>query len=245
VLSGLGRLFFRSPIGDFHCGMRAFRRSSLLALNPRTTGMEFASEVAVKATLAHQTILEVPTTLSPDGRDRPPHLRTWRDGWRHLRFLLLYSPRWLFLYPGLALMALGLAFGTALMFGPLTVGAVRLDTNSLIYAAAIVIIGFQAVMFAALARAFAMVEGLLPPSAHIEALFRRVSLEKGLAAGAALLLVGIGVSAYVLVRSGAGQFGALDTASVRLVVPAATAMVLGLETILVSFFFSLLGLHRR
>ena len=145
VLSFIGRLFFRVKIGDFHCGLRGFRRDSMLALGLQATGMEFASEMVVKATLAGQRVVEVPTTLSPDGRSRPPHLRSWRDGWRHLRFLLLFSPRWLFLIPGIALLAIGLLIGVAVVPGPLTIGTVAFDVDTLVGASAMVVIGFQAV----------------------------------------------------------------------------------------------------
>jgi glycosyltransferase involved in cell wall biosynthesis len=246
VLTFLGRLFFRSPSRDFHCGMRGFRRSKILGLRLRTTGMEFASEMVVKATLARLVITEVPTTLSRDGRSRAPHLRTWRDGWRHLRFLLLYSPRWLFLYPGLVLMVAGAALGIALLPGPFTIGGIGLDVGALIFAMVAVLVGFQGVMFSMFARAFAMNEELLPPSTHVDRLFRVVTLERGLLVGAVLLLVGVGLTAYAIVHWGSEGFGALDTSSsIRIVVPAATAMVLGFQVVLASFFLSLLGLARR
>src|ERR1700751_904503 len=147
VLSGLGRLFFHSPFGDFHCGLRAFSKAAYDRLRLQTTGMEFASEMVVKATLMKLAMVEVPTTLSPDGRSRPPHLRTWRDGWRHLRFLLLYSPRWLFLYPGLLLMLAGTLVGGWLLIGPRVVGHVTFDVHTLLYASLAVVVGFQAVVF--------------------------------------------------------------------------------------------------
>jgi glycosyltransferase involved in cell wall biosynthesis len=246
VLTTIGRLFFPSPSGDFHCGMRAFRRSSILALGLRTAGMEFASEMVVRATLAKLRIVEVPVTLSPDGRTRSPHLRPWRDGWRHLRFLLLYSPRWLFLYPGIALMLLGTAVGIALLPGPLHIGSVGLDVNAFVYCAVAVIIGFQAVTFSVFARAFAASEGLLPANKSMERIFRVVTLEVGLAVGFLLFLAGIGLSVYTIVFWSGKSFGALSTSStIRLVVPAATLMILGLETVLASFFLSILGINRR
>ena len=246
VLTRVGRLLFRSPSGDFHCGMRAFRRSSILSLGLRTAGMEFASEMVVRATLAKHQIVEVPVTLSADGRTRAPHLRPWRDGWRHLRFLLLYSPRWLFLYPGIALMLGGTALGVALLPGPLHIGSVGLDVNAFVYCAVAVIIGFQAVTFSAFARAFAASQGLLPPSENVERLFRVVTLEVGLAVGALLFLAGLGLSIYTVAFWSGRSFGALSTSStIRLVVPAATFMILGLETVLASFFLSILGINRR
>jgi glycosyltransferase involved in cell wall biosynthesis len=246
VLTKLGRVLFRSPSGDFHCGMRAFRRSSILALGLRTAGMEFASEMIVRATLANLRITEVPVILSPDGRTRAPHLRPWRDGWRHLRFLLLYSPRWLFLYPGIVLMIAGTAIGIALLPGPLDVGGVALDANTLVYCAVAVIIGFQAVTFSVFARAFAITAGLLPSSKNMERIFRVITLEVGLAVGLLLFLAGIGISIYTVAFWSERSFGALTTSStIRLVVPAATLMITGLEIVLASLLLSILGISRR
>ena len=163
VLSGIGRLFFHSPCGDFHCGLRGFSKEAIERLDLRTTGMEFASEMVVKATLHGLRIGEVPTTLSPDGRSRPPHLRSWRDGWRHLRFLLLYSPRWLFFYPGLThCCSTGLTIILWLLPGPRRVGPVVLDVHTMLGGAALVLIGFQSVAFAVLAKVFAVNSGLMP-----------------------------------------------------------------------------------
>jgi glycosyltransferase involved in cell wall biosynthesis len=246
ALTRIGRLLFRSPSGDFHCGMRAFRRSSILSLGLRTSGMEFATEMVVRATLAELRIVEVPVTLSPDGRSRAPHLRPWRDGWRHLRFLLLYSPRWLFFYPGIALMLVGTVFGIALLLGPLRIGSVGLDVNAFVYCAVAVIIGYQAVAFSVFARAFAASEGFLPPTRTMERIFRVVTLEVGLTVGMLLFLAGVGLSVYTVVFWSGRSFGALSTSStIRLVVPAATLMILGLETVMASFFLSILGINRR
>lgn len=162
VLSGIGRLFFASPVRDFHCGLRGFNRASIMALGLRTTGMEFASEMVVKATIQRLRITEVPTTLSPDGRSRPPHLRSWRDGWRHLRFLLLFSPRFLFLFPGFLLAGVGLATIAWLLPGPQMVGSVSFDVNTLLFASAAVIIGAKLILFWLYAKVFAVSEGLLP-----------------------------------------------------------------------------------
>ena len=230
VLTFVGRLFFRSPMRRLPLRparlptRRDPRRSSL-----RTTGMEFASEMVVKATLDELRITEVPTTLSPDGRSRPPHLRTWRDGWRHLRFLLLYSPRWLFLYPGISVV-LGLSLGAALLPGPLEIGSVGLDVNALVYAMVMVLIGFQAIMFAVFYARFAMNEGLLPPSRGLERAFRIMTFERGLIVGRPALARGLGIAIYSLVNWGSQDFGALDTRdAIRVVVPGATALVLGFE----------------
>jgi len=191
VLSAVGRIFFGSPVHDFHCGLRGFRRDAVLKLSLQSTGMEFASEMVVKATLAKLRIEEVPTTLSPDGRSRPPHLRSWRDGWRHLRFLLLYSPRWLFLIPGLMLVTLGLVSGAALVLGPVTLGNVTLDVDTLVAAAAVLVIGYQAILFALLTKIYAIEERFLPPDPRLDAYLKHVTLERGLAAGGLIGLAGL------------------------------------------------------
>ena len=169
VLTGIGRLFFKSPVGDFHCGLRAFRKDAIDRLGLRTLGMEFASEMVVKATVFGLRVTEIPTTLAADKRDRPPHLRTWRDGWRHLRFLLLYSPRWLFLYPGIALCALGIVVSALLLPGPRMIGGVGFDVHTLLFAAMVILIGFQSVVFAAFTKIFAISEGLLPEDPRLNA----------------------------------------------------------------------------
>jgi glycosyltransferase involved in cell wall biosynthesis len=246
VLTGIGRLFFRSPSGDFHCGLRGFRRESVLALGLQTTGMEFASEMVVKATLMGQKIAEVPTTLSPDGRSRAPHLRSWRDGWRHLRFLLLYSPRWLFLYPGLLLMAIGLVAMVALLPGAVVIGSFAFDVNTMLYAAAAVFVGFQSVIFAVFTKVYGVSEGLLPEDERLTRLFSRVQLETGLVVGLLLALFGLAASVFAVADWGAQSFGELDPQqTLRLIVPAVLALTLGFQTILSSFFLSVLGLCRR
>jgi hypothetical protein len=212
----------------------------------RTTGMEFASEMVVKAALRSLRITEVPTILSPDGRSRPPHLRSWRDGWRHLRFLLLYSPRWLFMYPGLVLMALGLVTGLWLLPGPRTVGGLTLDVHTLLYAATAIIVGFQAINFAVFTKIFAISEGLLPEDPRLNKLFRYITLEVGLGIGVFLLLMGMVGSFWALGSWEARSFGNLDhTKTLRLVTPSMTMIVLGVQIVLSSFFLSILGLRRR
>ena len=246
VLTAVGRILFRSPVKDFHCGLRGFRREAILELDLRTTGMEFASEMVVKATLNKLNIVEVPTTLSPDGRSRAPHLRRWHDGWRHLRFLLLYSPRWLFLYPGMILFLVGLVFGGVLLAGPIQIGEHALDVSALVYAMAAVLIGFQAILFAAFSRAFVANEGLMPPSPGMQKAFKVLNLERGLIIGLLLLIVGVALAIYGFIHWGSSDFGALDArGAIRLAVPAATLSVLGFETIMGSFFLSVLGLSRR
>jgi len=246
VLSGIGRLFFSSPCGDFHCGLRAFRKDSVMALDLQTTGMEFASEMVVKATLRNLRITEVPTTLSPDGRSRPPHLRSWRDGWRHLRFLLLYSPRWLFLLPGLALILAGIAIGAWILPGPRRIGEMILDVNALVYAAAAVYIGFQSVLFAVFTKFYAINIGLLPRDRRLDRAFRYVSLESGVAAGSLLVLLGTAGTFWALWLWSRQSIEPLDPSSFqRLVIPSVLALTLGLQTVLASFFLSVLGLRRR
>jgi len=246
VLTGIGRLFFACPVSDFHCGLRAFTREAYCRMKLVTTGMEFASEMVIKATFGGMRIAEVPITFYKHGRSRPSHLRRWRDGWRHLRFMLLYSPRWLFLYPGVALMLLGFATGLWLLPGPRAIGRVTLDVHTLVYAAMAVVIGFQTITFAFFSKIFAITEGLLPEDPRLNRLFRYVNLEVGLLVGGALLLIGLAGSLYAFGAWGAHSFGALDPRrTLRIVVPAVTALTLGCQIILSSFFLSILGLRRR
>jgi glycosyltransferase involved in cell wall biosynthesis len=246
VLSAIGRLFFGIPVRDFHCGIRAFRRDSMLGLNLRTTGMEFASEMVVKSSLAGLRLAEVPTTLSPDGRSRAPHLRTWRDGWRHLRFLLLYSPRWLFFNPGIVTFFLGVLLSLWLLPGPRTLGRWTFDVDTLTYSLGLVLIGAHISVFAVSAKVFGTQEGFLPPNPKFERVFKYINLEVGLLFGCALLLVGLGILGYaVYIWHGAG-FGDLSPQRMlRLTLPSATCFMLGVEAIFGSFFLSLLGMNRR
>jgi hypothetical protein len=246
VLTAIGRLFFKSPARDFHCGLRGFAKSAYERMELRTTGMEFASEMVVKASLLGMRVEEVPVTLSPDGRSRPPHLRSWRDGWRHLRFLLLYSPRWLFLYPGIAMMIAGLAAGLWLLPGPRSVGGMTFDVQTLLYAGVAVILGYQAVVFAVFTKVYAISSGLLPRDERIDRLLRHVTLEAGLVAGAILLLFGLGFSVFAVSVWGQASFAGLNPAqTMRIIVPAVIALTLGVQTILSSFFLSVLGLKKR
>jgi glycosyltransferase involved in cell wall biosynthesis len=246
VLTGIGRLFFKSPVGDFHCGLRGFRREAIERLDLRTHGMEFASEMVVKATAFGLRVTEIPTTLSPDGRDRAPHLRTWRDGWRHLRFLLLYSPRWLFLYPGIALFVLGTAVSALLIPGPRMIGNVQFDLNTLLFAAMAILIGFQSVVFAAFTKIFAISEGLLPEDPRLSKLFRYLTLEVGLVAGVLLVLAGTGAWGLGLEYWRSHHFGPLDPEkTLRVVIPGVVSFTLGFQIILSSFFLSVLGMSRR
>lgn len=235
VLTWLGKLFFRSPCDDFHCGLRGFRKQAILGLNLRTTGMEFASEMVVKSTLNGLKITEVPTTLSPDGRSRKPHLRTWRDGWRHLRFLLLYSPRWLFLYPGFFLMIMGLISTIILLYSP--------RVHSLLYSATAIIIGFQLVNFAVFTKVYAIQEGLLPQDKKLLKFIDSFTLEQGLIFGTILFLIGAITSIIAFFQWESVGFGSLNPVpTMRLVIPSVTAIALGLQVIFASFFLSIFQL---
>ena len=242
VLTWIGRLFFGSPCRDFHCGLRGFRKDAIMQIDLRTTGMEFASEMVVKASLYNLKVTEVPTTLSPDGRSRPPHLRSWHDGWRHLRFLLLYSPRWLFLYPGMLLMLLGIIVSILLIPQPRGV----FDIHTLLYAATAIIVGFQAISFGLFTKVFAITEGLLPEDRKIDQTMRYLSLENGLLTGTILILVGFIGSVIAFIAWAQQIFGSLNPSQMmRLVVPSVTAFALGIQVISSSFFLSILRLKLR
>jgi len=247
AMTWLGRLFFRNrAVGDFYCGLRGFRKDAYQCMGLRTTGMEFATEMVVKATLLNLRIAEVPTTLSPDGRSRPPHLRTWRDGWRTLRFFLLYSPRWLFLYPGIALVVLGTVLGAWLLPAPRTVADVTFDVHTLLYAAAFVLLGFQSICFAVFTKLFAVSEGLHPPDQTLDRFFRYITLEVGLGVGAVLIVGGLCASLMAVVGWGLTHFGPLDYShTMRIVILAVTLLTLGAQTVFTSFFLSVLGMPRR
>jgi glycosyltransferase involved in cell wall biosynthesis len=245
-LSWLGRLFFGCPVGDFQCGLRGFRKEAIDRLELQTTGMEFSTEMVVKATLFELRIAEIPTTLSPDGRDRPPHLRTWRDGWRYLRFLLLYSPRWLFLYPGIALFLFGLAVALWLLPGPRSIGATTFDYNTLLFGAMSILIGFESINFAVFTKVFAITEHLLPEDPRLNKIFRYVTLEAGLILGALLILAGAGTWIFGLSYWRSHHFGPLDPdKTLRIVVPGLVSLTLGIQIVLSSFFISVLGMGRR
>jgi hypothetical protein len=246
VLTGIGRLLFHCPSGDFHCGMRGYSRAAYDRMELRTTGMEYASEMVIKATLLNLRIAEVPTTLSPDGRSRPPHLRPWRDGWRHLVFMLLYSPRWLFLLPGIGLGAAGLVLMSWLWTGPQRVGPAVLDVHTMLYAAMLVLIGFQAVTFAMFTKIFAIAEGLLPEDPRLNRVFRYVTLEVGVAIGLTLILLGLAGTGITIYGWSRKAFGPLEpTHTLRSVIPSALALALGIQTLFSSFFLRLLGLRIR
>ena len=246
VLTGIGRLLFRSPLGDFHCGLRGFRRDAIMSLALTSTGMEFASEMVVKATLRKLRIAEVPTTLSPDGRSRPPHLRSWRDGWRHLRFLLLFSPAWLFFYPGVVMLLLGLLGGIWLTPGPRTAGSVTFSINTLLFAAASLIIGFQAIVFYMFAKTHAIRSGLLPEDPVVARLREVLRLEVALIIGGLAVIAGLILATQAVGVWGAASFGALDLdESLRKVIPSITLLILGLQIMFSGCLLSVLQLDTR
>jgi glycosyltransferase involved in cell wall biosynthesis len=244
-LSWMGRLFFGASTGDFYCGLRAFRRDVLPELNLQSPGMELGVEMVAKAALYGLKTTDVPTTLSPDLRSRPPHLRTWRDGWRTLRFFLLYSPRWLFFYPGVALMVLGVALSALVLPGAVDLFGARLDVHTLLYAGAAVVVGFQGVTFAALARVYAASEGFLPETALVQRARRVFSLERGILIGGTLVLAAVVLTVITVVRWDQSSFHHLDYPnSLRLAIPAAVALMLGVQVLFSSFFMSVLGIKR-
>lgn len=241
VLSFIGRLFFKVDIGDFHCGLRGFSRAAVLQLDLVTPGMEFASEMVVKAALAQLRITEVPTTLSPDRRGRPPHLRTWRDGWRHLRFLLTFSPRFLFLYPGLGLLLTGSSLQALLLHGSLKLGSIGLDVHTMLYSAAMCVMGVQMIWFAIFAKVYGIRVGLLPSDDRLERALRTLTLERGLVIGLVLLAGGVLLTASALHTWASAHYGALNPRDVmRIAIPSVTMMLLGMEFVLASFFLGML-----
>jgi hypothetical protein len=246
VLSGIGRLFFPSVIRDFHCGLRGFERDAIMSLRLRAPGMEFASEMVVQATVHDLKVVEVPTTLSPDGRNRPPHLRSWLDGWRHLRLLLLLSPRWLFLYPGLVLILLGMVGLIYLVPQQRQLGSVVLGVHTLLFAGVTTVLGAQAASFAVFAKVFAIQSGLLAGDARIAWLTRQATLERALIGGLMLSLAGVAGAAYAFVEWGHAGFGPLGPDStMRVVIPSATAILVGMQIALSGFFLAVLQLGHR
>lgn len=246
LFSALARRWFGAPVNDIYCGLRGFRRDLPLKLDQRCTGMEFATEMVIKASLQGVRIAEVPITLHPDGRRaHAPHLKTWRDGWRTLRFFLLYSPRQLFLLPGFGLMGIGL-LGYGLALPGLTVGGVTFDAHTLLFASLAVLSGYQSVCFAVFAKTFAVTEGLLPADYRVERFQRVVTLERGLAAGLLTGMAGFGLLLAAVNQWRARHFGPLNYAeTMRFVVPGVTLSTLGFQTILACFFLSLLQMRRQ
>ena len=244
VLSMTGRIFFASHVRDFHCGLRGFSVDAFRRMRLNTTGMEFASEIVVKASLASMKVSEVPITLHKDGRSRSPHLRTWRDGWRHLRFLLLFCPRWLFVIPGVALMLLGSLMTLWLVGGTRYVGSVGLDIHTMLVSGVFALIGYELMLFGAFIKVFGMRAGFLPSSRRTDSFFRVATLEKGLLFGGALTLTGLALVFVAVVSWGRSGYGVLDTqASMRPLIVAVLLIAGGVQTIFASFVLSMLGIR--
>jgi len=245
-LTSIGRIFFGSSCGDFQCGLRGFSKEAFLKMDLQTTGMEFASEMVVKASLLKLRVTEVPTTLSPDGRSRPPHLRSWRDGWRYLRFLLLFSPRWLFLIPGMLLSVPGGLLGALLTWSPVKVGSVTFDTSTLLVCSMSLLVGFQLMFFGIFARAFAVHEALMPRSERLERFLKAVDLEAGLLIGLGLFAGGCTILVSAVLHWEYQGFGPLSyPESLRMTIPAVTLIMLGIQIMFSSFFLSILNLRTR
>jgi len=243
VLSGLGKLFFNAPVDDFHCGLRAFHRQSILDLDLHCTGMEFASEMVVKSVLSGLEITQVPTTLRPDRRSRKPHLRSWRDGWRHLRFMLLFSPKWLFFIPGLLSLFIGAAGFITLMQGPVTIITTTFDTNTLLVFAAFILVGFQALFFAVFIKAYAVKMGILPPDKRITKILKTQLFELGIIGGVVLTILGVGYMIIAtLAWSDVGFSDLSYSESLRVVIPGITMITLGVQVIFSGFAMAILSL---
>ena len=246
VLTAIGRIFFGVGIGDFHCGLRAIRKDAFSALKLRTTGMEFASEMVVKAALKGMQIAEVPIVLYRDGRSRRPHLRSFRDGWRHLRFMLLFSPRWLFILPGLSLFTVGAFSSLVLTMEPVRIGPVGFDIGTLLVAGFASLIGYEALLFGVFTKIYAVRQGFHPPHRLLNRLYGRITLEVGLLAGVALSIAGLTDLAFAFLHWRAVGFGALDPqVTMRELIPSVVLMALGVQTVFASFFLSILGIDSR
>lgn len=245
ILTRVGNLFFRNRLSDYHCGLRGFEKQAMIDLNLRTTGMEFASEMVIKAALAKLKIAEIPITLWPDGRSRRPHLRTWRDGWRHLRFMLLYSPNWLFIIPGLVLFGLGFIILLALVRGPLDIGRVRFDIHYMVLGSLLALIGFQVVTLGLYAKVYAVSEHFEASSRVLEIIFNYFNLERGLLVGSLIFFGGLGINSFILYIWLTSSFTLGGQPRLREAILAMTLMVIGLQTIFSSFFLSLLGIPKK
>lgn len=246
VLSFVGRALFRSSVSDFHCGLRAFSREAYSRLGLRTTGMEFATELVVKATAAGMRVEEVPVTLHPDGRSRPPHLRTWRDGWRHLRFMMILSPRLTLVVPGVLFMAAGGSLLARLSLGPLDLGFAVLDVHSMQLASLLVVVGYQALTTAIAARIYVVAEEIGPPAPWLQRAFQIFTLERGLLGGLLLVVLGlVTVGSAVMDWARAGFGPLVPSVTMRPVVLGATLVAMGTQTLLMSVLYSMLGIRRR
>ena len=246
VLSGIGRTFFKTPIKDFHCGLRGFSKEAIEKIDLQTTGMEFASEMVIKASINNLKVCEVPTTLSPDGRDRPPHLRSWRDGWRHLRFLLSYSPKWLFMYPGYFFMVIGLFFSVWIAITPLQINQMILDIHSLLLFNTIFLVGFNMVLFSIDTRIYAFRVGLIPTNEKNQNWLKKFSLEKGLLLGFIIILIGFIVALSVYLEWSSNNFNYLDTRhTMRQFIPAVFFIIMGAQIVFSSFFISIMDVKTQ
>lgn len=246
ALSFIGRLFFRCPAHDFHCGLRAFTKEGFERIDLRTTGMELASELVIKSTLHGLRITEVPITLYPDGRSRAPHLRSWRDGWRHLRFMLLFSPRWLFLIPGITMTSIGAAGFIPLTLGSIAFGKITLDVGAQMGCSLLLLVGFQLICFAIFTRVFVVAEGLIPPNKKLVKLLDAISMEWGLMMG--VVFAGIGAGLFLIAlwdwyQTGFGSLAFSD--NLRRIIHASTLVMLGIQILFSSFFIGVLGLKTR
>lgn len=245
VLSTMGRLFFGSRCRDFHCGLRGFNKASIEKLDLRTTGMEFATEMVAKATRHKLRITEVPTTLSPDGRTHPPHLRSFRDGWRHLRFMLLYSPRWLFLVPGTLLLILGFLLLFTMLGGPVTIAGIRFDIHYMILGSLLALMGFQIILLWVYSMVYAYSEKFAVENRSLGLLFKYFRLERGILLGSVVFLTGFGINLYILFTWVSGDFGFAGRPYLREAILAMTLMVIGAQVVFSSFFLSLLGIEKK
>lgn len=246
MFSFMARRWFKAPINDVYCGMRGFTRSAYLKLDQRCTGMEFATEMIIKASLMKLSFAEVPITLHPDGRKaHAPHLKTFRDGWRTLRFFLLYSPRWLFLAPGIALMCLAI-LGYTIALPGFSISGVTFDAHTLLFSSLAAIVGLQGISFAFFSKVFAISEGLLPPDPRMDRFFQRLPLERSLLLGGLAVVLGLSLLVIAIFQWKARHFGALDYAeTMRVVIPGVTLTALGVQVIFSSFLISLLGMRRH
>jgi glycosyltransferase involved in cell wall biosynthesis len=246
VLSFIGRIFYPSEIKDFHCGLRGYNRAAIKSLQLQTTGMEYASEMVVQATLHKLRMIEVPTTLSPDGRTRPPHLRSWRDGWRHLKFLMMYSPNWTFLYPGLILSVVGLLMMVIIGVGPTKIGNVNFGINTMMYGSASLLVGVNIILFSMFTKAYALSSGFIPNSPKTIGIFEKFTVEKGVVIGVALTLLGIAATIFAFIIWGNNSFGNLQPESImKITIPATTLIAIGIELIFASFFLGILEIERK
>jgi glycosyltransferase involved in cell wall biosynthesis len=248
VLSFIGRLFYKSNIGDFNCGMRGYNKESILKLDLKTTGMEYASEMIVQSTLNKLKIAEVPTTLKKDGRSRPPHLKTFSDGWRHLKFLLMYSPKWLFLIPGIILMVIGLIGSIALMIKTnLQISTnVALGIHSMLYFGAMFVVGFQIIIFSLFAKVYAINSGMHPKKDKITGMIETITLEKGLLFGILLTLIGIGLSIYAIIIWKNKSFGNLDPINIMpITIPSVYLIIVGVQMAFASFILGILNIEYK